>query len=76
MPNIKRKKLWIGKQIQVCGEPVSKRHNLVCLLPATVAHSVHTSMAINDKNVIVIAQRDTNPTNNPNGETTWVEAHG
>lgn len=78
MNRSKRKPSWIGVQTQVCGYKVSRRHNLICLLPATILHTVHTSMAIlQPDNEILICQLDqTNDTHIQEREGEWVKVVG
>lgn len=47
----------LGTRVLVCGKTVSGRHNLVCLLPPSIEHTLHTALAVDEENHLVIGMR-------------------
>lgn len=52
-----RKRVPNGTKLTVCGVTVSGKHNLICLLPASLSHKIHSSMALDKDGFLVVVHR-------------------
>jgi hypothetical protein len=61
-----RRKSLLGTYVFVCGQPVSYKPDLVCILPTSIQHRTHVAIGVREDNTLVLVYRETG-----SKETEW-----